>query len=117
MVRLALAQQDFLVGDVPGNLAKIRDCAGRARQAGASLLLFPELALTGYPPEDLLLRPGFMRSTHEAVECLTSENHGIDLLVVWHAELATPGAWSELCVTYSSSVRMVLGPRILVIRL
>jgi NAD+ synthase (glutamine-hydrolysing) len=60
MIRLALAQHDFLVGDISGNLDKAMALVRQARVAGADLLLFPELALTGYPPEDLLLRPGFI---------------------------------------------------------
>ena len=57
MIRIALAQYDFLVGDITGNVAKARRCMAEAKNADARILLFPELALTGYPPEDLLLRP------------------------------------------------------------
>ncbi len=81
MIRIALAQHDFLVGDVPGNLRKARDCIETARAAGARLVLFPELALTGYPPEDLLLRPGFMRQVHTAVDELAREVQGIDVVI------------------------------------
>jgi predicted amidohydrolase len=55
MIRIALAQQDFLVGDIKGNLCKAIELINGARERGADLLLFPELALAGYPPEDLLL--------------------------------------------------------------
>ena len=61
-VRIALAQFNTTVGDLAGNAQRIVDCAQRAHAAGASLLLAPELALTGYPPEDLLLRPAFMQA-------------------------------------------------------
>jgi len=81
MMHLALAQFNFLVGDIRGNLDIIRRQAAAARRSGASLVLFPELALTGYPPEDLLLRPGFMRATHQAVELLAGEVQGIDLVL------------------------------------
>ncbi len=81
MLRLALAQHDFLVGDVPGNLDRALACVGEARAAGADLVLFPELALTGYPPEDLLLRPGFMRQVHEALDRLVAEVSGIDVVI------------------------------------
>ena len=67
MIRLALAQFDFPVGDMTGNLERALSCIARARGAGADLVLFPELAVTGYPPEDLLLRPGFMRRTHASI--------------------------------------------------
>lgn len=80
MITLALAQYDFLVGDLKGNLRKALDLVGRARDSGADLLLFPELALTGYPPEDLLLRPGFLEACHEAVENLAGRVHGIDVV-------------------------------------
>ena len=72
MIRLALAQHDFLVGDISGNLKKSLALLAEARTAGADLLLFPELALTGYPPEDLLLRPGFMRAVRKALQLLAS---------------------------------------------
>ncbi len=67
-MRLALAQLNSVVGDLDGNRDKIVGSLTEARAAGADLVLFPELALTGYPPEDLLLRPGFLRATHEALE-------------------------------------------------
>ena len=57
-MRLALAQLNAVVGDLAGNRALIVDAIREARGAGADLVLFPELAVTGYPPEDLLLRPG-----------------------------------------------------------
>jgi len=82
MLKIALAQDDFLVGHISGNLDRIREAIGQARdQHGADLILFPELALTGYPPEDLLLRPGFMRRTEGLLRTLASEVHGIDVIV------------------------------------
>ncbi len=67
-MRLALAQLDVVVGDLDGNREKILSWLGEARGVGADLVLFPELAVTGYPPEDLLLRPGFVRAAHDAVQ-------------------------------------------------
>ena len=61
-MRLALAQLDVVVGDLDGNRDKILDHVSRAVAAGADLVVFPELAVTGYPPEDLLLRPGFVKA-------------------------------------------------------
>jgi len=81
MIRFALAQHDFLVGDIPGNLSKARRLLGEARAAGVDLLLFPELALTGYPPEDLLLRPGFLRAAKEALNALVQSVKGIDVVI------------------------------------
>jgi NAD+ synthase (glutamine-hydrolysing) len=69
-VKVALAQINATVGDLPGNSARIIDCARRAYQQGARLVLTPELGLCGYPPEDLLLRPAFMHACAEALaEC------------------------------------------------
>ncbi len=81
MIRFALAQHDFLVGDISGNLHKAQCLLGQARDAGVDLLLFPELALTGYPPEDLLLRPGFMRAAREALFTLVSSVQEIDVVI------------------------------------
>ena len=56
-LRLAAAQLDLVVGDLDGNVDRILDAYERADAAGCDLVAFPELAITGYPPEDLLLRP------------------------------------------------------------
>lgn len=80
MITIALAQHDFLVGDLRGNLRKAIERVEEAREAGADLLLFPEMALTGYPPEDLLLRPGFLEACHDAVEVLAGQVEGIDVV-------------------------------------
>ena len=66
-MRLALAQINTVVGDLDGNRERILAALAEARSANADLVLFPELAITGYPPEDLLLRPGFVRAAREAV--------------------------------------------------
>ncbi|HEU5362571.1 MAG TPA: NAD+ synthase [Gaiellaceae bacterium] len=80
-MRIALAQIDSVVGDVDGNAARIVDWLGRARSENADLVLFPELAVTGYPPEDLLLRPGFVRAAQRAVERIAKETRGFTALV------------------------------------
>jgi len=61
-LKIAVAQINCVVGDLAGNARRILDAAGEAKAAGADLLLTPELALCGYPPEDLLLRPDFYRA-------------------------------------------------------
>ena len=81
MITIALAQYDFLVGDIRGNLCKVRELIAAAQARGADLVLFPELALTGYPPEDLLLRPGFLRSAHHALDELIGFVQGIDVVI------------------------------------
>src|SRR5262245_34559266 len=67
-MRLALAQINTVVGDLDGNRDRILAALGEARAANADLVLLPELAITGYPPEDLLLRPGFLRAARAAVK-------------------------------------------------
>ena len=67
---IALAQINPVVGDLSGNAKLIRDAADVAHRAGAKLLITPELALTGYPPEDLLLRPAFIEAAADALEQL-----------------------------------------------
>ncbi len=84
-LRIALAQVDFLVGDVPGNVDKVLAFAERAREAEADLVVFPELALTGYPPEDLLLHEGLIRNVEKGLALLAERLVGIDV-VVGHPE-------------------------------
>jgi NAD+ synthase (glutamine-hydrolysing) len=80
-MRLALAQIDPTVGDLDGNRELIVARIEGARAAGADLVLLPELAVTGYPPEDLLLRPGFVRAARASVERIAAETRGIVALV------------------------------------
>jgi NAD+ synthase (glutamine-hydrolysing) len=80
-MRLALAQLNSIVGDLDGNRDRIRSRLEEARAAGADLVLFPELAVTGYPPEDLLLRQGFVRAARRSVEELAAAAKGITVLV------------------------------------
>jgi NAD+ synthase (glutamine-hydrolysing) len=81
MIRIALAQQDFPVGDTTGNLFRARRCISAALAKEADLILFPEMAISGYPPEDLLLRPGFMHRCHAALEELAQGVSGIDVVI------------------------------------
>jgi len=67
-MKVALAQINTVVGDVWGNIEKATDALRRATDEGAELVAFPELAITGYPPEDLLLRPSFIRDNLDALE-------------------------------------------------
>jgi NAD+ synthase (glutamine-hydrolysing) len=80
-MRLALAQINTVVGDLDGNRALILDRLDEARSAGADLVLFPELAVTSYPPEDLLLRPGFVRAARESLEQIAAATKGVTALV------------------------------------
>ena len=80
-VKIALAQLNLTLGDLAGNAAKIVGAARSAQQAGATLLLTPELAICGYPPEDLLLREDFYRYCDEAVERVAREAPGITIVI------------------------------------
>ncbi len=80
-LRLALAQINSHVGDLEGNSERIREQIDVARDAGAEIVLFPELCLTGYPPEDLLLREHFLQATTEALASLAADTAGIIALV------------------------------------
>jgi NAD+ synthase (glutamine-hydrolysing) len=86
-LRVALAQIDAVVGDIAGNEARIARQIAAARDAGAQLVLFPELALTGYPPEDLLLKEHFLADAAAALQRLAGETVGI-VAVVGYPERA-----------------------------
>src|SRR3954470_7764021 len=80
-LRVSLAQINAVVGDIEGNARKIRRDIERARDEGAHLVVFPELALTGYPPEDLLLKTHFVDAAGQALEELARETEDIVALV------------------------------------
>ena len=81
-VKVALAQVDLAVGDVAGNTAKILDYAARARdEMQADLVVFPELSICGYPPEDLLLHAGLRYRTEQAVADIRDAVKGIAVLI------------------------------------
>ncbi|MCL2636150.1 MAG: NAD+ synthase [Betaproteobacteria bacterium] len=81
MLRIAVAQFNATVGDLTGNVERIVQCAAEARARGAQVLLTPELALCGYPPEDLLLRPDFYRACDQALAELAGRVGDIALVV------------------------------------
>jgi NAD+ synthase (glutamine-hydrolysing) len=80
-MRLALAQINTTVGDLDGNRERILQAIAEARGAEADLVLLPELAVTSYPPEDLLLRPGFIRAAEASLQEIARETHGLVALV------------------------------------
>jgi NAD+ synthase (glutamine-hydrolysing) len=80
-LRIALAQINAVVGDLNGNAAKILRVVESARGEGAQLVAFPELALTGYPPEDLVLKPNFIADNLAALRSLAREIRGITAVV------------------------------------
>ncbi|MGR8919740.1 MAG: NAD+ synthase [Gammaproteobacteria bacterium] len=82
VLNIALAQANFCVGDIAANAAHIVELTARARDAhGAQLVVFPELAVTGYPPEDLLFRPGLHRRVERALGEIAASAVGITVMV------------------------------------
>ena len=77
MIRLALSQINVTVGDLAGNRDKILDHVHRARDLGAHIVVFPELAIPGYPPEDLLFKPRFIQSNLDVLHELVQATQGI----------------------------------------
>jgi NAD+ synthase (glutamine-hydrolysing) len=80
-LRLALAQIDPTVGDIEGNVRLITESIEGAREQGAQLVLLPELCVSGYPPEDLLLRRDFLDSVREGLDAISADVDGIVALV------------------------------------
>jgi len=79
-VKIALGQINPTVGDFSGNAAKHVEFSRRAREAGAGLILFPELSVCGYPPRDLVERPSFVHRNRETAEQIASEARGIAVI-------------------------------------
>ena len=104
-LRIALAQLDVTVGDIPGNERRLRDWLERARGAGAQLVLFPELALTGYPPEDLLLKEHFLLDARAALDRLAADVDD-EVVVVGFPE-RTEDVYNAAAVLWDGAVRGV----------
>ena len=79
--RVGLAQINATVGDFEGNVRKIVDAIERARALGCGLVALPELAITGYPPEDLLFKPAFIEANLRALDEVTRATHGLTAVV------------------------------------
>jgi NAD+ synthase (glutamine-hydrolysing) len=90
-VKIALGQINTTIGDFSGNTAKIIEYSERARAAGASVILFPELAICGYPPRDLVEKPSFVQQNWQALENIKSSARGITVItgLVTKAEAQT----------------------------
>jgi NAD+ synthase (glutamine-hydrolysing) len=105
-MRLALCQINTTVGDIAGNAERVREGIHAAREAGAELVLFPELALTGYPPEDLLLKEHFLADADAALGELAAEASGI-VAVVGFPERAGDAAFNSAAVLAERRVHAV----------
>ncbi len=94
-LRLVMAQCNFMVGSIPANTERVIEAALQARdRLNADLIVFPELTLTSYPPEDLLLRPGFQELVDAALARLRRQISGIHLLV-GHPEMTAAGRFNS----------------------
>jgi NAD+ synthase (glutamine-hydrolysing) len=103
-MRIALAQFDFPVGDLEGNAARILRLVAQARDLhAADLVLFPELALSGYPPEDLLLRPVFLAECQRRMQEIAAGVHGIVAVVGW-PEAAGPVVYNAASVLRDGAI-------------
>ncbi len=115
--RIALAQINATVGDLDGNAAMIADWIEQARAAGAGLVVFPELALTGYPAEDLYLRPDFISANARVMEELAAEVKGITAIVGYAEPVSHPVgraiAANAAAVISDGKVRAVYRKRLL----
>lgn len=80
-LRISMAQINPTVGDLDGNSGKIIEYIKKAREQGADIVAFPEMAVTGYPPEDLLLKPHFIKDNLEAIKIIQEETKGITAVV------------------------------------
>jgi len=80
MLKISLAQINSTVGDLAGNTRKILEYTALAQKAGADLVIFPELAICGYPPEDLLLKKHFVADNIKALDAIAKKIHGISVI-------------------------------------
>ncbi|MHC1478910.1 NAD+ synthase [Frateuria aurantia] len=104
-IRLALAQHDFPVGAVEANAAAVRRLVDAAHGAGAQLVAFPELTLSGYPPEDLLLRPSFLTACNEQLQQLASASQDGPMLVLGHPQARGEQLYNAASVLRRGQIR------------
>src|SRR4051812_37329818 len=104
-LRVALAQIDVTVGDIDGNARKIKDYMERASDEGAQIVVFPELAVNGYPAEDLLLKTHFLAAGRRAVDDIARSARDMVVLVGFaeHAE----DVFNSMAVLADGGVRAV----------
>ncbi len=102
-IRLALAQINLTVGDLPGNTARMLDYLQQAREAGADLVAFPELATTGYPPEDLLFKRSFVDANVEAMREVVAASNGI-VVVLGYVQPRESGVANSAAVGFDGKL-------------
>jgi len=102
-MNIAIAQINCIVGDLGGNAARILDYANQAKALGAQILVTPELSLTGYPPEDLLLRDGFYDACDQALYTLAQQIEDI-IVVVGHPHMVDGKRFNAASVLQSGKI-------------
>jgi len=105
-IRIALVQCNVAVGDLAGNAAMIGHFAATAQAQGADIVVFPEMCLCGYPPEDLLLRPRFLQDTRQVLEQLAADWDG-PVLMVGFAEQQDTHIYNSLAVIQSGKIASI----------
>lgn len=105
-IKFKLAQIDLMVGDFKGNLGRISRVIGRARKDGTDVLVFPELAVTGYPPEDLVFRKRFVRENREALRAVARLCRGL-LCIVGFVDKKGTDLFNAAAVIYDGKVRYI----------
>ena len=105
-LRIALAQINCTVGDLKGNRDKIIVCSKDAKEAGADVICFPELSITGYPPEDLLLKPKFIHDNLGVLKEISGNVHGI-VVVVGFVDKEGPLLYNAAAVIDEGKVRAI----------
>ncbi|MEX2274129.1 MAG: NAD+ synthase [Actinomycetota bacterium] len=105
MVRIALGQLNTTVGDLDGNVSRMAEWAARAAEGGADLVCFPELAVTGYPPEDLVLRRSFVDDNLAAVSRLAKQVEGGPTVVTGFVDRTGRGLHNAAAVLQGGEVR------------
>ncbi|HEU5224275.1 MAG TPA: NAD+ synthase [Actinomycetota bacterium] len=103
-MRIALGQVDTTVGDLPGNVDLLTAWASRATEADADVVVFPELAITGYPPEDLVLRPSFVEDNLTALDALAAKTAGGASIVVGFVDRTERGIHNAAAVIGNGQV-------------
>jgi NAD+ synthase (glutamine-hydrolysing) len=101
-LRIALAQINTTVGDLSPNVEKILNGLEAGREAGANLIVFPELAIPGYPPEDLLLKPAFIQANREALDEVVPATRGLTAIVGFAA--ATDDVYNAAAVLHDGAL-------------
>ena len=107
LLRVAIAQVNSTVGDLQGNSAKISQYIEKAKEYGADIICFPELALCGYPPEDLLLKPKFISDNVFALKNLAKTINGDIVAVVGFADGKIKEAYNAAAVIYNGQIKGV----------